>query len=741
MSTEDSSPVGIVATLRRSALAWRPHWRAGGVILLALFVQQLFLTYFAYSLKTIVDIAQGDTSKASLGLILAGLAIGFVLATIAGIGGERLIARASGLLMGDIRRQLFDKLQALSVDFYIRKSQGDILARFTGDLSVIQAGFTQATFITCMVTISLLINVPVMLWLDWRLALLSLLSLPLILATNRHFVPRAGQATYQLRQTEGAVANTVQETVRAQIVIKAFGLQRLLIERFDRQVDHLTDVTVRSRFAIALVGKSSSTLILFVQLVVTTAGAVLALRGELSAGSLVAFLSILGVVSRDTYEFAKKAVPALIEAGSGLRRVDEILQATPAVTDAIDAQPLPRLREQIRFAGVDFSYSGEQLQLEGLDLVIRQGQQVAFVGPSGSGKSTVLGLLQRLYDPQRGRIAFDGHDIAAATQDSLRGQMGVVFQDNFLFNTSIRENIRLAQPQASDAEIEAAARQAEIHDFIVTLPHGYDTNVGEAGGRLSGGQRQRIAIARAILRDPAILLLDEATSALDPGAEAAINRTIGQLAAGRTVIAVTHRLASVTPMDQIYVMQTGTLVEQGTHRTLLERCGLYFELWQKQSGFEVSNDGRFAQIDAERLKQVHLFEEIEPDRLAQFANQFHSEFFEAGQDVIVEGGMGDKLYVIVRGTVHVLVKDQAGKEQFIDCMEDGDYFGEMALLLNQPRSATIRTVTPSLLLSLTTEQFFHMLDQFPECRPAIDRRVAQSQANQAAVRNRALSSI
>ena len=228
--------------------------------------------------------------------------------------------------MGDIRRQLFAKLQALSVDFYIRKSLGDILARFTGDLAVIQAGFTQATFITCMVAISLLINIPVMLWLDWRLTLLSLLSLPLILATNRHFVPRAGQATYQLRQTEGALANTVQEIVRAHFVIKAFGLQRLLIERFDRQVGHLTDVTVRSRFAIALLGKSSSTLILFVQLVVTTAGAVLALRGDLSAGSLVAFLSILGVVSRDTYEFAKKAVPALIEAGSGLRRVDEIFR-------------------------------------------------------------------------------------------------------------------------------------------------------------------------------------------------------------------------------------------------------------------------------------------------------------------------------------------------------------------------------------------------------------------------------
>lgn len=741
MITEVSSPIGLVATLRRSAMAWRPYWRVGLVILLALFVQQLFLTFFAYSLKVIVDIVQGKSSRFSLGLIFAGLAVGFVLTTLAGLGGEKLIARASGLLMGDMRRQLFAKLQVMSVDLSTRWPLGDILGRFTGDLTVIQAGFTQATFITCLAAIGLLINVPVMLWLDWRLALLSLLSLPLILATNRHFVPRAGQATYLLRQTEGALANTVQETVRAQFVIKAFGLQRLLTERFDRQVDHLGDVMVRSRFAIALVGKSSSTLILFIQLVVTTVGAVLALRGDLSAGSLVAFLSILGVVSRDTYEFAKKAVPAFIEAGSGLRRVDEILQATPGVLDAVDAQPLPRLREHIRFTQVDFSYSDEQLQLASVDLVIPQGQQVAFVGPSGSGKSTVLSLLLRFYEPQRGCITFDSHDIAAATQDSLRGQMGVVFQENFLFNTSIRENIRLARPEATDAAVEAAARQAEIHDFILALPHGYETDVGEAGGRLSGGQRQRIAIARAILRDPAILLLDEATSALDPGAEAAINQTISRLARGRTVISVTHRLASVTEVDQIYVMQNGRLVEQGTHRSLLDQRGLYFELWQKQGGFEVSKDGRFAQIDAQRLKQVRLFETIDSDRLAYFANQFRSEFFEAGQDVIVEGEAGDKLYVIVRGIVHVLIRDETGKEHMLDCMEDGDYFGEMALLLDQPRSATIRTVTPSLLLSLSSEQFMAMLDQFPECRVAIDQRIAQSQANQAALRNGVMSSI
>ncbi len=732
--------VGIAGTLRRSLAAWRRHPQMTLLVVLVLVVQQLYHTFFAYNLKLIIDLVQKGGTLGRLAQILFTLAAGFAIFALTTMYGEKIIARAAGLIMGDFRRHLYDKLLGMSADSYSRTPLGDILARFTTDLETIQVGFTQATFYTMLLVLSLLINVPVMFTLEWRLTLLALILLPFIMLFNRRFIPQAGEATYTFKQTQGALANTVQETVRAQMVVKAFSLQGMLSKRFAVEVANLIEVTVRSRFSIAIVSKGSALLLTAIQIMVIMAGAALALRGELSAGSLVAFISIIGVVTGDTLNFSKTVVPALIDAGASLRRADGILQLPPTIVDAPGARPLPRLRGQIRFDEVDFGYTSEQLNLTRLSLAIHQGQSVAFVGPSGSGKSTVLGLLQRFYDPLRGHILLDGQDIAAMTQDSLHGQIGVVFQENFLFNTSVRENIRLARLDATDAEVEAAARAAEIHDVIMTLPQGYDTSVGEAGGRLSGGQKQRIAIARAILRDPAILVLDEATSALDPGTEAAINDTIARLAHGRTVIAVTHRLASVTGLDQIFVMQKGRLVEQGTHRSLLDQHGLYHELWQKQSGFEVSDDGRFAQVDAGRLKRMRLFEQVEIDKLSHFANQFRSEFFDAGQDVIVQGQAGDKLYLIVRGTVDVLARDGAGVEQQVDHLEDGDHFGEMALLLEQPRSATVRTATPSLLLSLSREQLMLMLERFPETRPAIEQRIAQSQSNLAALRGRAPAS-
>ena len=603
------------------------------------------------------------------------------------------------------------------------------MTRFTSDLEVVQIGFTQATFNTVLTALTLLINVPVMLLLDWRLGLMALMSLPLILLANRQLVPRASASTYALKQTEGVVANTVQETVRAQLVVKAFGLQVRLGERFGREIDHLIKITTRSRFAVALVGKTSSLLIQFVQIIVTITGALMAIRGDMSAGSLVAFLSILGVVSKDTYEFAKKAVPSLVEAGSSLQRVDEILRVAPVVVDSAAAYLLPRLNQHIHFENVDFGYSDEQVILRQLNLTIPQGQSVAFVGPSGSGKSTVLSLLLRFYEPTRGRILFDEHDIEQATLASLRAQMGVVFQENFLFNTSIRENIRLAQPAATDQMVEEAARAAEIHDLISSLPHGYDTGVGEAGGRLSGGQRQRIAIARAILRTPAILVLDEATSALDPGTEAAINATLARLSKGRTVISVTHRLQVASQADQIFVLQGGVLVEHGTHHALLAQAGLYRQLWQKQTGFDVSDDGHQARIEPHRLRQMPLFAAVSLDELEAVADQFASEYYAANETIFAQGDSADRLYILVRGQVAVLATDAQGREQQIETLEDGDHFGEIALLQDRPRSASIKTLTPCVVISLSRHRFKRLVQRFPAMQPAIDRRLARSVEN------------
>lgn len=341
----------------------------------------------------------------------------------------------------------------------------------------------------------------------------------------------------------------------------------------------------------------------------------------------------------------------------------------------------------------------------------------------------MLNLLLRFYEPTHGHILFDGYDMTLATQASLRAQLGVVFQENFLFNTSIRENIRLSRPDATDQMVEAAARAAEIHDLISSLPHGYDSKIGEAGGRLSGGQRQRIAIARAILRDPAILLLDEATSALDPATESAINATLARLGKGRTVISVTHRLRTAAEADQIFVFKGGVLAEQGTHHTLLAQAGLYKELWQKQAGFDVSDDGRQARIEPQRLQQMPLFEAVPLAELEAVADQFASEYYAANETIFAQGDSGDRFYMLVRGQVAVLVADVQGREQQIDTLEDGDHFGEMALLHDKPRNASLKTLTPCVVISLSQHRFKRLVQQFPAMQPAIERRLARSVAN------------
>src|SRR5438552_599030 len=312
------------------------------------------------------------------------------------------------------------------------------------------------------------------------------------------------------------------------------------------------------------------------------ADALLALHEHLSVGALVAFMSLLSSVKKDAYNLTKKVVPSLITATGGLQRIEDLLCQRPRIIDARRAQSLPRLAKEIRFEDVSFSYTGEQLHLNHVSFTILAGEMVAFVGPSGAGKSTILSLLARFYDVAAGAVTIDGHDLRRVTQESLRAQMGFVFQDTFLFNATIRDNIRMGKLDATDAEVEAAARAAEIHDLIMRLPRGYDTPTGELGALLSGGQRQRIAIARAIIRDPAMLILDEATSALDPATETAIMATLRRLARNRTVVAVTHRLAAIHSADRIFVVDSGCVVEDGQHDELLQRRGLYHELWGKQ---------------------------------------------------------------------------------------------------------------------------------------------------------------
>jgi ATP-binding cassette subfamily B protein len=278
--------------------------------------------------------------------------------------------------------------------------------------------------------------------------------------------------------------------------------------------------------------------------------------------------------------------------------MEEMLDEPTPGADRPGAAELPRISDNIAFERVTFSYEGAQTPvLDNLSLKLKAGRTIAIVGPSGSGKSTLLNLILRLYQPDDGRVTVDGVDVRKVTMDSLRRSMAVVFQENMLFNMTIRENIRLGKEGATDQEVVDAAKKAEIHRYIMSLPHKYDTLVGERGDTLSGGQRQRLAIARAIVRDPSVLLLDEATSALDQTTEAAINKTLLKLARGRTMIFSTHRLASVVEMDEIIVISGGQAIERGSHKELLAKDGVYRKLWDDQTHSSHGSRGKASADD------------------------------------------------------------------------------------------------------------------------------------------------
>jgi ATP-binding cassette subfamily B protein len=389
------------------------------------------------------------------------------------------------------------------------------------------------------------------------------------------------------------------------------------------------------------------------------------------------------------------------------------------VIDATHATEAGPLQDAIEFDQVGFGYTADRPILRDLSLRIPRGSYCTCVGSSGSGKSTVLNLVLRFFDVHGGSIRWDGTDLRELSQASLRAQMAVVFQDNVVFQESIRSNVALALPTATDEQVRSALRDAELLDFVDGLPEGLDTKMGEGGVLLSGGQRQRLAIARALLRNPSVLILDEATSALDAGTETLINETLLRIGRTRTVISVTHRLASAMKSDIIFVMANGSLAEFGNHERLLRTGRVYPELWAKQSGFTVSAEGDWATVDAERLRTLPLLNKLPADLLESIAQQFHPESYRADREVVREGDPGDRFYLIARGAVSISVQQPDGTQHRVALLRDGDHFGEIALLHNLPRMATVRTTCPTILLSLQQRQFLELVEGAPGLRDAL----------------------
>ncbi|MET0443349.1 MAG: ABC transporter ATP-binding protein, partial [Pseudorhodoplanes sp.] len=430
--------------------------------------------------------------------------------------------------------------------------------------------------------LELIAGILLMFYLNWQLALVALLIFPITLIGPRILTPKAVQANYEQKQSEAAILGTIQENIAAQAVIKAFSLQRRTMGWFRLRNDDTQKRIAAATFLSTMVERSVTVSVLLLHLVVLAIGAYLATKGQITVGTFVTFESAFWEVS---YNIAHVMhfIPVSIQTAAAVHHINEMLDEPTRGSDKPSAPELPRVEHDISFDRVTFQYENSRAPvLDNLSLKLDVGKKIAIVGPSGSGKSTLLNLILRLYVPDEGKLTIDGVDIRKVTRESLRSHMAVVFQENMLFNMSIRENIRLGKEGATDAEVEEAAKKAEIHRYIMSLPDQYDTQVGERGDTLSGGQRQRIAIARAVVRNPSVLLLDEATSALDQTTEAALNTTLFKLAEGRTMISSTHRLTSVVDMDEIIVISAGRVIERGSHAELLALDGTYRELWDNQ---------------------------------------------------------------------------------------------------------------------------------------------------------------
>ncbi len=704
------------AAFRALAPSLGPYRLALTGILLGVLVDASFDAFWPLGFKLLIDNALVPHDGRVLVIVLSALGGGVLVTAGVQIAYDYAYARFCAGVLADLRLRMFDHLQKLSLGFYSGARPGEVLSRFSGDLVAGESALGAALPWAVKPALDIFASSVLLFVLDWRLAVPAMLIWPIALLGPRFFAPRAIAASGEKKRLEAGALNVVEESVSGLPVVKAFGLEASRHETFRGPVVGLRASAARVAFVSSLVERSSVTAVLVFGIGVVAAGAWMTFDGLMSIGTLVAFQSLFFILGYSISELTRY-VPALVQGIGGLQHIAEILDEEPGVVDSPGAGELPRLEREIALQGVGFSYPGAARgSIFDLDLTIPRGSRIALVGSSGSGKSTVLGLLLRFHDPTGGAVTIDGRDLRTVTQESLRAQVAVVFQESFLFNTTVRENIRLGRPDATDEEIEAAARAAEIHEFVMSEPDGYGTVVGTRGGRLSGGQRQRVAIARAIVRDPAILLLDEATAALDPATEAAINGTLARLAESRTVISVTHRLAGARDADRIVVLAHGRVAESGTHDELLAAGGLYKGLWEQQGGFVVSPEGDRAEVTPQRLAQVPILSGVDPGLLEEIAGRFASEQVPAGREVIAQGDPGDRFYILVRGRV---VASRDG--QPVGVLEDGDYFGEIALLRRVPRIATVTAEQPSLLLSLAREHFLELVEKAPGLRDALER--------------------
>jgi ATP-binding cassette, subfamily B, bacterial MsbA len=519
--------------------------------------------------------------------------------------GERVVS--------DLRIHAYSHLQQLSLSFFNNRRVGEITSRITNDVTLIQAAVTTNVASLLSSTIQFVGAIALMLTVSWQLTSMALLLVPFVSVLGILFGRWLRRISTEVQDRLADASSVLEESVAGIRIVKSFAREPYEISRFRSSVEATFRTAMRRARVRALFQPLIGTAAWSVMVAILWFGGTLVLQGDMRPGDLIAFLlyagNIAGVLGTFTGLFGQ-----LQEALGAITRVFELIDTAPAVADRLDARVLPVVQGRIAFDNVNFAYDVENREqkienreqrfemrdvngtedtspisnlqppavLHNLSLAIESGEVLALVGPSGAGKSTIVNLIPRFYDVQSGAVLIDGHDVRSVTQASLREQIGIVPQETTLFGGTVGDNIRYGRLEASQEAVEAAARAANAHEFIIGLANGYETLVGERGVKLSGGQRQRVAIARAILKDPRILILDEATSALDSESERLVQEALERLMVGRTSIIIAHRLSTVKRADRIAVVVGGRIVELGTHSRLLEQGGVYARLYAMQ---------------------------------------------------------------------------------------------------------------------------------------------------------------
>ncbi|NBC05028.1 MAG: ATP-binding cassette domain-containing protein [Bacteroidetes bacterium] len=545
-------------------------------------------------LRELLDAVFETGDAGMLNMLAIGLFFLFILQAAFSFAGNYHLEWVGERVITDLRKKVYQHLHRLGFRFFAERRLGEITSRLTNDVGSIRTALTDSLPQLLTITFSLIGSVSLMVMLNWRLSSVIFLTVPIVTIATRYFGKKIRELSRGIQDELADSTAVAEDALGAVRLVKAFVREDYEVDRYQTAVEKLFKTARRKVVLTQLFWSGVGIMFMTTLVIIFWYGGQEVLAGRLTAGDLVAFIIYALNISRSINQ-SSRLYTAVNSAAGASERIFELLDETPEIEDSPDARPLKNVKGQVTLDNLRFAYEDGRDVLKGISFEGKAGETIALVGPSGAGKTTLLNLLPRFYDPQGGSILIDGQDIRDLKVKSLREKISIVPQEIHLFGTSIKDNILYGKLDATDEEVIRAAKDANAHEFILETEHGYDTPIGERGVKLSGGQRQRLAIARAILKNPAILLLDEATSSLDSESEAQVQEALYRLMQNRTTFVIAHRLSTVQHADRILVLDEGKIVEEGTHLKLIEQKGLYSHLYELQ--FRDLDESNPVQID------------------------------------------------------------------------------------------------------------------------------------------------